>query len=184
METDPVAEHFQVQSRHREPKSFPNNNAPITAYSDSTNYPAIQYEPAAIYPIAFLPDGQNNYHNMQYFNNPNMKQNSIDLTQLSLISAIEPMEQINFDMMEEPKMKNNEDRLKNHRLTDYEVVEGDSSEAASDMMVSENKNVKNPKEKQHSKRERRNRPRGGSKENAKVHRHVRSRTHDKDRTHH
>lgn len=182
MEIDPVTQHYQMQSRHRRPNNIPNNDRPITTYSDSTNYPVLQYEPAAIYPMAFLPDGENNYHNLQYFNNPNIKHNTIDLSQLSLVSAIDPIEQVNVDMMMEPKMKNIEDRLKNHRLTDYEVVEGNSYEAAADMMVSENKTVEKSKEKQHRKRERKNRPRDRSKESEKLDRRARSRNQDKDRT--
>lgn len=186
LEIDPVSQKSQIQLEHRKPNNIPNNDAPITTYSDSTNYPALQYEPASIYPIAFIRDGDNNFHSLQYLmnNNENIKQNAIDLTHLSVVPRLEPIEQVDVNKMIAPKLKNNDDRLKNHRLTDYEFIEDDTDEKSKDMMLAENKSVEKSNEKQHSKRERRNRPRGGSKESENVHRHGRSRTNDKDRKRH
>lgn len=169
-----------MKSRQRKPNYIP-NNIPITTYSETSKFPIIQYEPSAIYPLTMFSDNQNNYHNLHYLNdlnNPNIKQNIIDLSQLTVVPA---MEHINADIIATSNMRTNEDRLKNHRLS-YEVNEPDSNEGGEDMMVSDQTSNEPVNEKQHNKRERKVKSHNGPKNIPRRGRNGRSSAHNIEKT--
>lgn len=182
LDIDPVAEHYRnspVKSRQRKPDIFP-NNIPVTTYSDTNKFPIIQYEPSAIYPLTMFSDNQNNFHNLHYLNdlnNPNIKQNVIDLSQLTVVPAAQHM---TTDIITAENMQNNEDRLKNHRLS-YEVNEPSSSEGG-DMMVSDKTDKEESKERQHKKRERKAKSQNGQRNGYRRGRSGRSSIHNKEKT--
>lgn len=155
LDTDPIAEHFKYShshSRHRKPNKL-TTKVPVTAYSEvTTQYPMIRYETPPIYPLTIFSDVPNTFHNLHYLDNQNMKQNTIDLSQLSVLPAIE---HVDAEIIASPKMQTNEDRLKNHRLS-YEVTEPDSSEGGGYDFVSQKESQEQSKEKRHGKRGRRN----------------------------
>lgn len=191
LDVDPVTEHFKhshPQSRRRVPK-IPTTKLPPIAHTEfPTHHPVIQYEqPAAVYPLTMFSEMPNTFHNLHYLNelnalnNPNMKQNTIDLTHLTVLPVVEHPD---AEIIASPKMlQHNEDRLKNHRLS-YEVTEHDSNEDGGYVMeADETSDEDDSGKKKHRQRERRNRSRV-RENNEKVNRQGRSSPHNRGKTRH
>lgn len=103
-----------------------------------------------------------------------MRQNTIDLSQLSVLPLIE---HVDADLMASSKMHENEDRLKNHKMS-YEVTEAVSTER----LVTERTRDKASTERKKNNRDRRNR--SHMRGNAKPHHRERTSTHDKRKKRH
>lgn len=184
LDADPVAEHFrQSPTRSREPRK-PVPKVPFSAYSDtSTQYPFLHYDVSPMLPLTMYSDVPNTFHNLHYLNtlntinNPNMKQNTIDLTQLAVLPSVQHPD---AEIIVKPRSHKNDDRLKNHKLS-YEVTEANSFEEADYLMMPE-KLREESEENEFGKRERRNKPH--SKEGEKVYRRGRSSSHNRGKIRH